>query len=146
MKRIPRGMFYSDCCGVVFYFNLSGFFPSFFGSEITRLSNFLISSSAGSSSGLIPLFNKMSLTPLLLVMCSAEIFLSECKPFYFVLNTVISVAKSFAFIVIVGKKSARALPFGTPSKFFIFLVDFPKRAWSPLLLISPKSLSFPVFS
>ncbi len=60
----------------VCYFNLSGFFPSLFGSESTLLSSFFMSSSGGSSSGFIPLFSKIPLTPRLFVMCSAEIYLS----------------------------------------------------------------------
>lgn len=110
------------------YFNLSGFFPSLFDSEFTRLSCFLMSSSGGNSSGFIPLFKRIFRTPRLLVMCSAEICLSVESPFSFVLKTVIYVAKSFAFIVIVGKKSASARPFGTPNFFFICWVVLPKSA------------------
>ena len=55
------------------------------------------------------------------------------------LRFVISVAKSFALIVMVGKKSASGLTFGTPNFYFIFVVLYPpNNALSPLLLILPN--------
>ena len=60
--------------------------PNFLLSDFTLRSNFLMSSSAGNSSGLIPLSNKIFLTERLLVICSAEICLSVLNPFSLVLS------------------------------------------------------------
>ena len=48
-------------------------FAAFFSSLSKRLSNFLTSSTGGRDSGLTPLFNKISLTALLLSTCSCDI-------------------------------------------------------------------------
>ena len=66
-----------------------------------------MSSSAGRCSGNTPRSFSIFLTAILLSMCSFEIWFS---PFRFLSTTlwlVNSVAKSFAFIVNVGKKSAK---------------------------------------
>ena len=55
------------------------------------------------------------------------------------LKLVISLAKSLALIVIVGRKSASARPLGTWSRFFICrVVTPPNRAWSPLVRMRRK--------
>src|SRR5258706_10156181 len=53
-----------------FFFNFFVFFRSFLSSDFTFLSTFLISSSAGKSSGFIPLFINSPLTSLLFFTCS----------------------------------------------------------------------------
>lgn len=65
-----------------------------------------MSSSGGRFSGFMPLSSSIFRTDLLLVICSSEILPSVLNAFSFVLKMVISVAKSLALIVMVGKKSA----------------------------------------
>src|SRR3989344_5574851 len=80
----------------------------FFSSDLTFLSNFLISCSAGRFSGFIPLFASSPLTSWLFLTCSFVILCSPYKSSFLTLKFVISVARFFAVMVIVGKKSASA--------------------------------------
>ncbi len=95
------------------------FDPNFFASLFFLLSIFLRSSSAGSSSGTIPLSHRYALTHLLFFTCSAVISFSHCRFFPTIFTLVTSVAKSFALIVTAGRKSASGLFFGTHNVSFI---------------------------
>ena len=113
-----------------------------FVSEFTLLSNFLISSSGGTFLGTIFCLTVIFLLLNYFLICSEEILLSEDKPLSFKLKTVITLAKSFAFITIVGRKSAQGRLSGTPNFFFICKVFFLQiKLGVLLLLISPKLLS-----
>lgn len=102
--------------------------------EIILRSSFLISSSAGNSSGLMPLFPNSNLTSLLFLTCSEVIFPSPLRLFFFTLKLVISVANSLAVIVIVGKKSAKVC-------FLLYLIYVSYR-WYCTLQTLPNRLYF----
>ena len=74
------------------------------------------------------------------------ILLSLVSEFSRALKMVISVAKSLALRMMVGAKSASGRPAGTFHWGFMAWVDLPKRAWSPLLRMRPKSSLPPVCS
>jgi hypothetical protein len=106
---------------------------SFTCSVFNFLCSFFTSSAAGNSSGLTPLSLSIFLTALLLSICSLLIEVSPFRSFSITLWLVSSAAKSFAFIVSVGKKSASGLLAATPILRFISLVlKPPKSAASPL--------------
>lgn len=97
---------------------------------------FLISSSAGKFSGLIPLLSSSPLTSWLFFTCSFVIAFSDFRSPLRIFTLVNSLAKSLALMVIVGKKSASGLLSGMPNLAFMSNVVLPPNsAWSPLLLI-----------
>lgn len=91
----------------------SGFARDFLFSDAIRLSTFLTSSAGERLSGRIPRLIRVLRTSALLVTCSAEISRSRVIWCARALNIVISVAKSFAFRMIVGAKSASGRLSGT---------------------------------
>ena len=124
-----------------YFLPLSFFFSIPLSADFTLRSSFLMSSSAGSCSGFIPLLPSSPRTSLLFFTCSSVILASPFKSCCFTLKLVISVANCFAVIVIVGRKSAKGLFSGMPNFFFILLVvNPPNNAQSPLLRMFAKPL------
>ena len=89
---------------------------------------------------------KVSRTAWLFVTCSLEITASLSIWCCLALKMVISAAKSFAFRMMVGAKSANGRLSGTCHYAFMACVVLPKSAWSPLLRIKAKSWLLPVCS
>jgi hypothetical protein len=127
---------------VLFLFFILNFFYVFmhlFFFALNSTLNFLTSSAIGKFSGSTPLFLSIFRTSKLLSTCSCVISLSPFKFLSITLWLVNSVAKSFALIVNVGRKSARGRPSGVCKILFISLAVFPPNsAWSPLERIMAK--------
>ena len=85
-------------------------------------------------------------TASLLVICSREMAGSVVIWCWRALKIVISAAKSLAFKMMVGAKSAKGRLSGTFHCAFMACVDCPNRAWSPLLRMRAKSWFPPVCS
>src|SRR5690606_17195528 len=108
-------------------------------SESSRGCTLFTSVAGGSCSGTIPLSASKPRTSLLFFTCSLVIWSSVFKPAFWMLKLVISLAKSLALMVIVGRKSASGRFSGTFKRSFISAVVFPPNsARSPLLRIRPK--------
>src|SRR5690606_27969142 len=117
-------------------------FSSFFSSDFTRLSSFLMSSSAGRCSGWMPRWPSMPRTLRLFCTCSSVMRVSPCRFACCTLWLVISVARFLAAMVSVGRKSASGRAGATPRRSFIFWVLLPpNRAVSPLERMRPKPAS-----
>ncbi len=125
----------------------STLFGNFFSSVASLRSTFFASSSGGRSSGFMFRLPSRSLTSRLLLTCSPVISCSVAKSSRLILKFVISLAKSLALIVIMGKKSAKALFSGIFSlRFMSFVFIPPNKAVSPLLRMRPKLFWSPTLS
>ena len=118
------------------------FFKTFFFSLSNRRSTFFTSSAGGRFSGTIPLSINIWRTAALLSTCSFVMEASPFKSFVCTLTLVISAAKSFALMLIVGRKSAKGRVCGIPRRCFIILVLRRNSAWSPFERITAKVWSF----
>lgn len=129
---------------MAYYFFFLGSF-SFLASFFSRFSTFFISSPAGNCSGNMPLLTNMSLTARLLSTCSFSMEVCPYKSFCCTLTEVISAAKSLAFILIVGRKSAKGRLSGTPNLRLSSLVSIRNSALSPLeRMVAKPLLSMPL--
>lgn len=114
---------------------------TFFSSLANLRPTFLMSSAAGRSSGTMPRCTSISRTAALFAICSLLICGSPCKSLACTFTLVISAAKSFALMLIVGRKSANGRFSGIPMRLFSMDVLSRNKAWSPLERITAKLLS-----